>query len=234
MLQRGGRWLLRQLLPPACPLCKTTLAAGWSEPFCSDCWADFVPLPQAHCSSCSLPFIAVDNSSHLCSRCLTKPPPFTTVYAAGHFSGSLREAVHRFKFNQNYFLDRSLGFLLNRALPAECDCELLVPVPLHPYRLRQRSYNQSLLLARELGRLRSLPVMPLLEKPVETDSQQGLSADKRETNLKQAFQATAKLGGERVLLVDDVMTTGATAKACSKVLLDAGAARVDVAVVGRA
>lgn len=234
MLQRGGRWLLRQLLPPACPLCKQTLAFGWVEPFCPDCWAGFTPLPQARCSSCALPFVAADNSSHLCGRCLIKPPPFTTVYAAGRFNGSLREAVHRFKFNQCYSLDRSLGLLLNRALPAEHDPELLVPVPLHPRRLRQRSYNQALLLARELGRLRSLPVMPLLEKVLETESQQGLRAEQRESNLKRAFQTVTELDGERVLLVDDVMTTGATAKACSKVLLDAGAAGVDVAVVGRA
>jgi ComF family protein len=234
-LRRGAAWLLAQLLPPACPLCKVTFPDNWSEPFCAHCLADILPLPAAQCSCCALPFKAKENSAHLCGRCLEKPPPFNKVYAAGLYQNSLRDAIHHFKFNNRIGLDRPFGLLLNRSLPNRPDHDLIVPVPLSSRRLRQRSYNQALLLARELARCRSLPVAAdLLEKTTETVSQQELSAKERERNLKQAFQVQRPLHGSNVLLVDDVLTTGATARACCKVLLDAGAGMVDGAVLARA
>ena len=235
VLHRGFVWLLKQLLPPACPLCSQTLPAHWRESFCSDCLSGFLPLPRAHCSCCALPFSASENSTHLCSRCIERPPAFEKVYTVGRFESRLREAIHQFKFNQRIGLDRPLGITLNRLLPAELELDLIVPVPLHCQRLRQRSYNQSLLLARELSRLRALPVATeLLVKPLETVPQQELSARERERNLAQAFCVLGELKGQRVLLVDDVMTTGSTARVCSQALRSAGAREVRVAVVGRA
>jgi ComF family protein len=147
----------------------------------------------------------------------------------------LRKAIHQFKFNQRVGLDRPLAQLLDQAIAADCPCDLIIPLPLHPRRLRQRSYNQSLLLAKEIGRLRKLPVAPqLLLKGRDTPPQQGLSAREREKNLRGAFYLNGYLAGARVLLVDDVMTTGTTASAAGKVLLQNGAAEVQVAVVGRA
>lgn len=232
---RSIGWLLKQLLPPACPLCSKTFPMNWQEPFCADCLGGFNALSAAHCPCCALPFPAADNSSHLCGRCLDQPPPFAKVYPVGCFESSLREAIHQFKFNQRVGLDRPLAVLLDKALPAELDFDLIVPVPLHRWRLQQRSYNQALLLARELARLRNSPVATdLLLKQVETDPQQELSARDRERNLNHVFQVQRQLNGERVLLVDDVMTTGATGRACGRVLLAAGASEVRVAVVGRA
>lgn len=234
-LRRSLFWLLTQLLPPACPLCRQTFPAHWQEPFCSDCLTGFQPLPAAHCTCCALPFTAVSNSAHLCGRCLDRPPIFAKVHTVGCFDSSLREAIHQFKFNQRVGLDRPLGIMLNKFLPVDAVFELIVPVPLHSHRLRQRSYNQSLLLARELARLRSSPIVPdLLIKTENTVSQQELSARDRERNLSKVFQVQGPLRGERVLLVDDVMTTGSTVRACSQALLAAGAREVQVAVVGRA
>jgi len=235
VLRRALYWSLTQLLPPACPLCRKTFPVAWQQSFCPDCMLSYSSLPDARCSCCALPFTGVDNSTHLCGRCIEKPPPFEKVYPVGCFTGSLREAVHRFKFSQQVGLDRILGQMLDNHLPADLDFDMLVPVPLHKRRLRQRSYNQSLLLAKELGRLRGLPVVAdLLQKRVETGAQQKLSAKQRERNLRQVFTLQRKLQGERVLLVDDVMTTGATSRACSQALLDSGAAAVWVTVVGRA
>lgn len=234
-LRQSLVWLLTQLLPPACPLCRQTFPAYWPHPFCSDCLSGFQPLPAAHCTCCALPFTAISNSAHLCGRCIDRPPPFVKVYTVGCFEGSLREAIHQFKFNKQVGLDRPLGILMNESLPGDATYDLIVPVPLHSHRLRQRSYNQSLLLARELGRQRRLPVVAdLLLKKEETVPQQELSARQRERNLTQVFTVQRQLKGERVLLVDDVMTTGSTVRACSQTMLDAGAAEVRVAVAGRA
>jgi ComF family protein len=113
--------------------------------------------------------------------------------------------------------------------------ELLIPVPLHYSRLRERTYNQALLLARVLGRRWRLQVLPrLLVRSRPTPQQQGLKAEVRRQNLKGAFALNQKLNGERVLLIDDVVTTGATVRECSRVLLEGGAGEVVVAVLARA
>ena len=234
-LKRSIAWLANQLFPAACPLCSGSFSPGWQQPFCAACQLGFRPLPPAHCPACALPFLAQNNSSHLCGRCSISAPPFSKVHCAGLYELALRKAIHQFKFNQRVGLDRPLAQLLDRAIAADCPCDLIVPVPLHSRRLRQRCYNQSLLLAREIGRLRGLPVAErLLLKHLDTPQQQGLSAPEREKNLRQVFGLDRPMNGERILLVDDVMTTGATATAASKLLLQQGAAEVQVAVVGRA
>ena len=228
-------WLVDQFFPPACPLCGKTLPAGWREPFCSSCQTGFIPLPKARCPICALPFAGKQNSAHLCGRCSKKPPPFTQVAAVGLYEQSLRQAVHLLKFNQRIGLDRPLARLLAAQLDPDFSADLIIPVPLYPSRLRQRSYNQAQLLARELAALLDRPLASrLLVKVRETEAQQQLSARQRETNLQQAFQLSKPLTGEKLLLVDDVMTTGATLAACSRVLLAGGAAEVRAVVVGRA
>jgi ComF family protein len=157
------------------------------------------------------------------------------VYAVGFYEGSLRHAIHQFKFNGKIGLDRPLGNLLNQAIPADLAVDLVVPVPLQRKRLQQRSYNQALLLAREVAKSRQWPVnYKLLTKVGETESQQGLTAGERIKNLRGAFQLQGDLSGQKILLIDDVMTTGATVSACSQILIEGGVAEVYVAVIGRA
>lgn len=172
---------------------------------------------------------------HLCSRCLKEAPPYAQVYAYGLYESSLRDAVHRFKFNHKVALDRALGRLLEQVIDPALDFDLIVPVPLQAKRLKQRSYNHALLLAREIGRLRRRPVdQHLLLKTRETQAQHDLPAREREHNLRGAFSLKQPVSGEKVLLVDDVMTTGATVSACSQVLLQGGAVEVRIAVIARA
>lgn len=234
-LRRSISWLVDQLFPAACPLCSGNLGCDRQQPFCAACLSGFKPLPAARCSCCALPFQTLNNSSHLCGRCSISFPSFSKVCCAGLYALNLRKAIHQFKFHQRVGLDRPLALLLDREIAADCRCDLIIPLPLHSRRLRQRSYNQSLLLAKEIGRLRRLPVAAgLLLKVRDTPQQQGLSAREREKNLRSAFYLNGHLAGARVLLVDDVMTTGTTALAAGKVLLQGGAAEVQVAVVGRA
>ncbi len=164
-----------------------------------------------------------------------QPPSYVKVYAVGVYEQSLRQAIQRFKFNGGIGLDRSLGRLLEQTIDADLSIDLVIPIPLHRKRLQQRSYNQALLLAREFAGIRTLTVVnDLLLKIRETESQLGLSAKERMKNLQGAFALQRKVSGKKILLVDDVMTTGATVETCSRVLLEGGAAEIRVAVIGRA
>jgi len=231
----GLNWL-GYLLPPACSLCGGVFSRMTAEPFCFRCMATISPLPQARCSCCALPFAPSSAvSPHLCGRCIQNRPSYAVTYAAALYQGELRSAIRRFKFQQYPNLDRPLAELLMKCLPLPLEVDLLVPVPLHPVRLRERTYNQALLLARELGRLCRLPVVhDVLKKSRSTDPQQSLSAARRRDNLRGAFTLNREVRGKKILLVDDVMTTGVTVDLCSQVLLAGGAERVDVAVVARA
>lgn len=227
--------LVKTVFPPACPVCLTTLSVGQAGPFCSTCLAGMPPLTGACCSCCSLPFTGSENSSHLCGRCLLKAPSFNHVYAFGYYEQILRQAIHQFKFNDKVGLDRYLAGLIESVIDSSLAVDFVVPVPLQRKSLQRRSYNQALLLARELARIRGWRVESrLLEKIRETAPQHNLSARQREQNLLEAFDVRFSLSGEHILLVDDVMTTGVTVSVCSDVLIAAGAGQVDVAVIARA
>ena len=230
--------LLNFFLPAACPLCGAEFSPSPSHPLCRQCLDGMHPVDSPCCPRCSLPYPTENGTDHLCERCLRHPPAFSWVVAAGQYRDSLREAVHRFKYRGVIGLDHALGNLLAAAVTNEHPGfrpDLLVPVPLHPGRLRQRTYNQSLLLARRLARKWRLPVAPrLLVRCRATAPQQGLNAEARRQNLRGAFVLRAPVTGARVLLIDDVLTTGATAEACCRVLLAGGADEIGVAVLGRA
>lgn len=157
------------------------------------------------------------------------------VYAAGVYTGTLKQALQRFKYAGVVDLDRPLANLLHAVIPTDIDAEVIVPVPLHLSRLRARGYNQALLLARVLARELLIPLdCAILQRTVDSHSQQGLNARQRLHNLRDVFITTRGLAGAQVLLIDDVMTTGATVAACTRALLDAGASRVKIAVIARA
>lgn len=241
-LWRRLRYELRQclelLLPPACLLCGERLPGGTpAVEFCPAC-RDGLPRPApARCPICAIAYRIPNPGSHHCESCLRQPPPFTRVYSVGPYAGTLQEAIQHFKYRGQLPLERPLGILLTEAVRTggETLPDLVIPVPLHRRRLRERGYNQALQLSRQLGRNLGVPVAPrLLQRVRETAPQQGLDAVSRRSNLKGAFAVTGVVAGRRLLLVDDVMTTGATVRACAGILRQAGAASVEVAVLGRA
>jgi ComF family protein len=229
--------LLDLLLPPYCAHCRRNRVES-PDHFCPECQVGVLRLSSPACPCCALPYPTIDGTDHSCADCLRDPPPFLWTVAAGLYEETLRDAIWRYKYRRVLTLERPLVRLLADALAPRLDGptpDLLVPVPLHPFRLRERGYNQALLLARALGRHFELDVAPrLLSRRRPTAQQQGLSAVDRHDNLRDAFALTRSLDGERVLLVDDVMTTGATARSCAQTLLDGGAKSVSVAVLGRA
>ncbi len=232
--------LLELFFPTTCPWCGTLPAHQDEQNFCLSCSQDIQPVSSPYCPRCLLPYPPDKGHNHLCQSCLLEPPPFLKVESVGLYQGALRQAVHRFKYRGEFSLDRSLGNLMGKALETSTSsptfrADLLVPVPLHQKRLRERGYNQSLLLARVLGCRWKIPVSSrFLVRIRPTLPQQGLKAAERRRNLRGAFQVRGSLDGEKVLLIDDVMTTGATAHECSRSLLTAGAGEVCVAVLGRA
>ncbi|MDO3378597.1 ComF family protein [Geoalkalibacter halelectricus] len=228
---------MRLFLPPCCPLCDQPLGAKDQDGFCAVCRDAFRLLASPCCPRCSLPYAAADGSDHLCENCTRQEPPFVWAAAAAHYEGALRDAVQLFKFGRRLDLDRPLAALLLAATGERIRAfapDLIVAVPLHAQRLRQRGYNQAQLLARILAKdLRLAAPARLLRRVRPTALQQGLPRQERHRNLRRAFHAQGAVAGRRVLLVDDVLTTGATLSACSQALLDGGAAAVAAVALAR-
>ncbi|KIH76075.1 hypothetical protein GFER_12550 [Geoalkalibacter ferrihydriticus DSM 17813] len=239
MLLGHAESLLRLFLPPCCPLCDARLAddEARSHCFCALCRSGMRFLASPCCPRCSLPYPAPGGSDHLCETCQRQEPPFVWAAAVGHYEGALRQAVQDFKFGGRLDLDRPLGVLLLERTGDRIRAfapDLVIAVPLHVTRLRERSYNQSLLLARALAKPLRLPAPArLLVRVRVTGNQQGLTGAQRRRNLRRAFCATGEVAKRRVLLVDDVMTTGATVAECSSALIRAGAAEVAVVTLAR-
>ncbi len=160
---------------------------------------------------------------------------YDTVYTFGSYEETLRELIHLFKYQKMRPLARPLGALLARAIPREQRFDLIIPMPLHWRKRWSRGFNQSELLAKEIARRWGVPVAKAVRRVKATAPQAGLTHAKRRINMQAAFaiRKGTDLRGLRVLLIDDVVTTGATASACAKVLKRAGAGHVAVAAVAR-
>jgi ComF family protein len=201
------------------------------SPICRNCWSGIKRYEGASCRICSEPFTS--DAGDICGRCLMERPPFAGVITYGLYSDTLKEAINLLKFSSVKRLAKPLGMLIAKLDIPQVD--MIVPVPLSIKRLRQRGFNQTLLIGRVVSKTLDIPLSSeLLYKKKETLPQAVLSASDRARNLKNAFATRSRLKGETVLLVDDVMTTGATARECSKTLLKAGAGKVFVATVARA
>lgn len=222
--------LLHLLFPPRCAACD---AVGES-PFCAVCAETLVPLPSG-CPVCSAPapdFALPALKPRRCRSCRERAPPFALASAPWLHGGALAEAIHRLKYEGHSELARPLGVLFEASAPPRCD--VLVPIPLHPRRLRNRGFDQARLLAEAMAARFGLRVAPLLQKVRETGPQVGRDRLSRERNVRGAFGADPRISGLRVCLVDDVLTTGATASAAAAACLAGGAARVEVRTLARA
>ena len=177
------------------------------------------------------------SSTGLCLKCSEKEPPFIKAVAVGPYRGVLKESLYNLKFRGDRNAAKPLGRLLAKKIRSRIktnNIDIIVPVPLHPNKLQARGFNQAELLAREVGREIRKPVgHKVLLKKIDTPAQTHLSERERETNLKGAFfvNAVSRVKGARVLLVDDIFTTGSTASECTRELLEAGVKKVYVATV---
>jgi ComF family protein len=184
-----------------------------------------------------MPFVnrfPLDESGR-CALCRLGLQGFDAVYSYGSYEGTLRELVHLFKYGGVRPLAGTFGRFLTRALPRETAFDVVVPMPLHWFKKWQRGFNQSDLLAREIGKKWGVPVRTVVRRQKATRPQAGLTNAKRRANMSGAFTIPRgrSLAGMRVLLVDDVVTTGATASACARILKRAGAAHVALLALAR-
>ena len=223
--------IINLLFPSDCPVCGLATDNFTTAPFCTACWCGIEKYAGASCKICATPFSS--EYAEICSDCLKRPPLFSKGVSFGIYKDTLSEAINLFKFHGIKRLHKPLGNLL---LDFDiCGIEAIVPVPLSIKGLRSRGFNQSLLLAKTISDKKNIPlVMDGLFKKLDTLPQIGLSAKERTRNLRGAFVATRQFGGKRIMLVDDVMTTGATATECSKQLIKAGASEVIVLTLARA
>jgi ComF family protein len=225
--------LLDLLYPPACLACAKVLP-GPGAFFCEPCDTALERVPPACCRTCAEPGAFPGNT---CPRCRASPPPFTRAWAPFAHEGPVARAIHRFKYEDHPELAGPLAELLAgeaRGFLARAPA-CVVALPLHTRRYHARKYDQAQLLAGALAKLtgREAPV-GWLTRTKDTQRQVGLSEAERAHNVAEAFTASADVEGREVLLLDDVFTTGATARAAATALRGAGAARVEMLTVARA
>ena len=234
------RQLLRFVLPVECLSCGHSLSTDPVPFFCAACWHTIRPLHQPLCARCDQPFVSpaatTYTPNHQCQHCQEQPPDFERAWTLFPYLPPLRDAICSFKYRGKLTLTRPLAQLMLNALPQGLDTDVIIPVPLHPARLRTREFNQSLLLADQLGRHLFRPVSAAnLVRTTATDPQTALSRQARLRNLRNAFtiRRPHDLAGKRILLVDDVFTTGTTVNECAKTLRKAGSGQVFALTLAR-
>lgn len=227
--------VLAVVFPSACPACGRLVTPAGRGPLCEPCWAS-LPRHRSVVCVCGRPLGA---GLSLCGRCRRGRQPFSAGASLGPYESTLRVVLHELKYGGRRRAAARLAELLLgdptvQGLVATSD--VLVPVPLHPRRLRERGFNQAALLAGELARRSGRPFCPdALVRRLDTVPQAGLTAAARRRNVEAAFAVRRKatVAGRTVALVDDVVTTGATALACARRLREAGAAEVRLLTVAR-
>jgi len=237
--------LLDLIYPPRCAICQAFLQdpvvphGGQDLPFCQNCFKDFTEIKSPICSHCGRPFSDGIEQDRVCEDCLRKRPSYDIARAPYLYDGALMTAIHELKYAQRSHLADSLGSLLAsfaQAWIGELNGSLVMPVPLHPRRLRARGFNQSLLLARRVASKTGAELDFLsLRRTRFTKPQIELSSEERKKNVRKAFKVVNPQAVKRrtILLVDDVATTGSTLNECAKALKRAGADGVLCLVLAR-
>lgn len=223
-------------MPPSCISCKAAVATPLG--FCADCWADLPVIDGGRCIQCGVPLPIEWTAESHCLGCLKDPPRFDRTAAPYRYEGPARAVVLAFKNGREAFAPQMAAAMLRAAAGLVTPDTLVVAVPLHRWRLAARGYNQALLLARAIAEQANAPLDPdLLIRQRATPRTKGLSRAARRRNAEGAFRVAeggrSRIAGRDVILVDDVMTSGATASAAAGALKRAGAARVTVLVYAR-
>jgi ComF family protein len=231
------RLALDTTLPPLCPSCREPLGDG--SGLCATCWSKLSMIEPPYCARLGIPFAYDPGPGLLSMEAIASPPAYERARAAVRYDDVARTLVHAYKYGDRLDLAPLIGRWMARAgRELLADADALVPVPLHWRRLWARRFNQSAMLAGEIGMITHLPVLyGALRRVRATVQQVGLSKAERADNVQGAFRVgedgKAEVAGRRLILIDDVLTSGATVDTCARVLLRAGAARVDVLVFAR-
>ena len=226
-LKRTLKQLSQTLLPGSCLLCG---ADSGTQLLCAGCDADLPLAPQQHCPQCG------EQTTHgeRCGACLKDPPAFARTTAIFSYEFPVDRIIHAFKYGHQLAIADWAAEILARQ-PSVQKYDLLIPLPLHTDRLCQRGFNQSAEIARRLSKMLGLPLdSSSLIRSRATTPQAELALKERSRNVRGAFECQRDLSGQRILLIDDVMTTGATLREAARILKLHGAAHIDIAVIARA
>lgn len=238
-LRRTAGGVARQLLdfslPPRCPGCGVIVDGD--HRFCMDCWRQVDFLGPPACVQCALPLPFADDAETRCAACLARPPAFDRTYAAAAYGDLTRLLALKLKYGTKPATALTIAKLMARNV-APCEDALIVPVPLHRWRIWRRGYNQSALIASALGKQTGVArELGALRRVRSTPPLKAMNYAKRREVVRGAFVVNARFAdrvrGRTVMLVDDVYTTGSTANACAKTLKKAGAASVELHVWAR-
>ena len=231
--------VLDLLFPTVCITCGAILQEQSRFPFCPSCTEGIRTIRPPLCPRCGIPF-ATGEQDHLCGECLARGRPYAVARSFGFYEKTLLTAIHLFKYQGKIGVGEVLGRMMADYAATQWDMgifSLIVPVPLHRKRLRQRGFNQALVLAREVAKRFSRPLeFMALQRKLFTVPQVGLGREERLANVYRAFtvRKPQRISGRRILLVDDVTTTGSTVGECATVLMHADAESVAVLTLARA
>ncbi len=231
MVNKWANSIQSALFPSRCVLCGDP---GTRElDLCYGCLSD-LPRNRHSCHTCALPLPA-DSSEWQCGACQKKAPAHDSCFAPLHYHYPVDHLLTQLKFHQKLVHARLLGTLMARWLTQPTQPELLVPVPLHPARLRERGFNQALELARPIAKRLKLPIdTQICQRVIATTAQSGLHTEQRRKNVRNAFRVVGDLCAKHVVIIDDVVTTGHTVNEMAQALRQAGAEHIDVWACARA
>lgn len=228
------------VFPPRCSGCAVVIEGTADLNFCPSCLSSVRRVLSPLCSCCGIPFPGGAGGDHFCGECAVKMPPFQLARAWAYYESAFLKAIHQFKYQGQFFWGKMLGRVMARATYPGfdfADYSLVIPVPLHRKRLRERGFNQSLLLARAIASFHRLRLdFDSLKRLIYTEEQTKLTKEERAQNVRRAFGITdnSRIRGERIILIDDVYTTGSTVMECSRILLESKAETIAVLTAARA
>ncbi len=229
--KRLGASLANILLPPQCVFCGQSVLGQF---VCDGCHHD-LPWITNSCERCGTPIATQLPAGTVCGKCQLKPPPFETTLAPLHYDFPIDAAIKALKFGRKLFLAPALASLaLEKLLPVADSFDALVPVPLYRWRHATRGFNQAHELAKFLKRCCGLPIRRCVTRARRTAPQSGLNAAARKRNMTRAFVLVDSPACDRILIVDDVMTTGETCRAMASVLREGGVKHVSVLIIAHA
>ena len=228
--------LLNFLFPPKCIICDDY---GAVTDVCSQCWGKFTFLSKPYCSICSYPFAYENDEKAICGYCIMNKPKYDRAISLLKYDNHSKRLIHKFKYqDQLHILDYFVDLLLNLGKEVIDQADVIVPVAMHQYKLLKRGYNQAALLAMRIAAKRKILYLPqLLIKKQNSTAQAGLDKMQREKNIKNSFKLNAQYSqqiiNKKVLLIDDVMTTGATINECCKMLSAAKPSKIFVLTLAK-
>jgi ComF family protein len=240
VLSRAVRLAELVFFPSFCKICGSLLESPHDRVVCRSCLEKIKPRRSAFCLCCGR-FFEGGGESHLCSDCLKDQRPYSLHRSCARYEGILKDAILLFKYRGYKPLGKHLSRFVFESLKKEdglwWDLEAIIPVPLHPKRLRERGFNQALVIAKELSKLKKIPLKnKILKKVMNVAAQTSLEREERIKNVRGVYRVTknAEIKGKVILLVDDVYTTGSTLKECSAELKKAGAKEVRAITIAQA